>query len=149
MYKFCDPVVVASSSETGPQVYECEGGGYQVDPATISSSPIRSALAGVDNMCGAMHFLMHRTFRRITDLDPQERAGYYNQFSKKRRGGRGSGGGDATWGRAEFSEMMEYTSARRGGRGKGKSSRRGRGQGGRGRGHGKWRPFRGRGKRSK
>ena len=26
----------------GPRVVECEGGGYQVDPATISSSPIRS-----------------------------------------------------------------------------------------------------------
>lgn len=94
-----------------------------------------------------MHILMCRTFRRITDLDPQERAGYYNQFSKKRRGGRGGGGGDATWGRAEFSEMMDYTSTRRG---RGKSSRRGRGQGGgRGRGRGKWRMFRGRGKRSK
>ena len=26
----------------GPRVVECEGGGYQVDPTTISSSPIRS-----------------------------------------------------------------------------------------------------------
>lgn len=30
-------------TDTGPQVYECEGGGYEVDPATVSNSPIRSA----------------------------------------------------------------------------------------------------------
>ena len=31
-----DPCSVA-----GPQVYQCEGGGYRVDPSTVSSSPIR------------------------------------------------------------------------------------------------------------
>ena len=30
-------------ASAGPQLIQCEGGGYQVDPTTISSSPIKSA----------------------------------------------------------------------------------------------------------
>lgn len=128
-------------------MYECEGGGYQVDPTTISSSPIKSAewspsdIVTVASCCSISLFPCARTFRRITELDPQERAGYYNQFTKKGRGARGQRGR----GRTEFSELMGYTSSRRGGRGK---RRGGPKAGGRARGRGKQRFFRGRGKRT-
>ena len=35
--------LLAGSTAAGPRVYECEGGGYQVDPTTVSSSPIKLA----------------------------------------------------------------------------------------------------------
>ena len=31
----------SGSTAVGPQMFECEGGGYQVDPSTVSKSPIR------------------------------------------------------------------------------------------------------------
>ena len=37
----------AVSTTGGPVVMECEGGGYQVDPSTISSSPIRSVVVNI------------------------------------------------------------------------------------------------------
>lgn len=137
---------VASAAE-GPQMYECEGGGYQVDPATISSSPIRFQRQVYHIM--NIHELLCRSFRRITELDPLERAGYYNQFTKKGRGGqrgreRGTGTGPSGAG---------YMSTRRGGvgrRGGGGGGGRGRGggNGGRGKRRGKHYHFRGRGKRN-
>ena len=85
---------------------------------------------------------LHRTFRRITELDPSERAGYYNQFSKNARGSRGKGrvSGRGTGDNAMETVSGGYISSRKGrGRGKGKS----------GRGYGKRHFFRGRGRKTK
>ena len=54
-----------------------------------------------------------RSFKRLSDLDPQERAGFDNQFNSKRgRGRRGQRSltaeerRSATWGRDDFSELF-------------------------------------------
>lgn len=48
-----------------PRVIPCEDGGYLIDPSTISTSPIRS-------------------FTRLQDMDPHQRAGFQNQFQKSK-----------------------------------------------------------------
>ena len=73
-------------------------GGYFIDPSMVSNSPIRS-------------------FKRLSDLDPQERAGFDNQFNSKRsRGRRGQPRGrpltneerqSTTWGRDDFSDLFD------------------------------------------
>ena len=73
-------------------------GGYFIDPSMVSNSPIRS-------------------FKRLSDLDPQERAGFDNQFnSKKSRSRRGQPRGrpltneerrSTTWGRDDFSDLFD------------------------------------------
>lgn len=83
-------------------------GGYIVDPSMISNSPIRC-------------------FTRLSDMDPQERAWYEDQFKSKSGGGGGRrgqgrksqrGGGrrqlpmtseereSATWGRDDFGDLF-------------------------------------------
>ena len=72
------------------QLIPCEGGGFMIDPSTISNSPIKS-------------------FTRIKDLPPHEQAGYYNQFkhTKSRRSrGRVDSSGVNTWGRQDFDELL-------------------------------------------
>ena len=73
-------------------------GGYIIDPSMVSNSPIRS-------------------FKRLSDLDPRERAGFDNQFNSKRgrRSQRGRGNQpmsseerrSTTWGRADFDDLIE------------------------------------------
>lgn len=79
-------------------------GGYIIDPSMVSSSPIRS-------------------FKRLSDLDPQERAGFDNQFKSKRARGRRNQRGtqqmtgkerhSTTWGRDDFDDLFESGKAAR------------------------------------
>lgn len=83
------------SSYDNPRAIRCEDGGYLIDPSTISSSPIRS-------------------FKRIDDLAPEQRAGFQNQFQGKKggrrrtsRGGQVAYQGATSWtGRDDFDELL-------------------------------------------
>ena len=97
------------SSTPQPEAMAIEDGegGYIVDPSMISNSPIRC-------------------FTRLSDMDPQERAWFEDQYkSKSSEGGRGGkgrksqrGGGrrqlpmtseerqSATWGRDDFGDLF-------------------------------------------
>ena len=75
-----------------PRAIRCEDGGYLIDPSTISTSPIRS-------------------FKRIDDLAPEQRAGFQNQFQGKQGGGRrrssrGGQGVNSWTGRDDFDELL-------------------------------------------
>ena len=83
-----------------PMMIEDGEGGYIIDPSMISNSPIRC-------------------FTKLSEMDPQERAWYKDQFKAKSRGrGRGGGGGrrqlpmtreereSATWGRDDFGDLF-------------------------------------------
>ena len=97
-----DPSLVGGTPSAAPQLFPCEGGGFIVDPSTVSSSPIRA-------------------FRKIKDLAPHERDSYRNQFNYSKSGQRRgrarqsviSGGGTLrrpdranTWGRDDFDELV-------------------------------------------
>ena len=88
-------------SEANPEAaiqYEDGEGGYIIDPNMISNSPIR-------------------TFKKLSELDPQERAGFDNQFKSKRGRGRRNQRGrqpmtvedrrSATWGRNDFGDLFD------------------------------------------
>ena len=79
----------------------CPDGGYMIDPSAVSSSPVRS-------------------FKKISELDPKERASFQNQFTSKgkRRGVKKSHQGpssgmsreervSSTWGRDDFDSLFE------------------------------------------
>ena len=81
-------------SQTGPKMYRSEDGGFYIDPATVSKSPIK-------------------TFTRIGDLDPKESDMYYNQFSRKsKRKSRTDQRQSepyavvSNWGRPEFDDLL-------------------------------------------
>ena len=94
-----------STPQPEPLAVEDGEGGYIVDPSTISNSPIRC-------------------FTRLSDMDPQERAWYEDQYKAKsgrgrgRRTQRGAEGGrrqlpmtskereSATWGRDDFGDLF-------------------------------------------
>ena len=73
-----------------------EGGGFIVDMSTVSNSPIR-------------------TFTKISDLRPDERERFRNQFKGHSRGGgrravsRTSQTSTSTWGREDFDELVANT----------------------------------------
>ena len=95
---------VDSEVQAEPVPIEDGAGGYIIDPSMVSNSPIRS-------------------FKRLSDLDPQERAGFDNQFNSKRARGRRNQRGQqnqpmsseerrsTTWGRADFNDLFESSKA--------------------------------------
>lgn len=92
----------ADSDAHQPEAIPVEDGrgGYIIDPSMVSSSPIR-------------------TFKRLSDLDPQERAGFDNQFKSKDSRGRKSQRARgrramtneekrlSTWGRDDFGDLFD------------------------------------------
>ena len=94
-------IIEPSTSGTGAQPdavpIEDGEGGYIIDSSMYSSSPIRS-------------------FKKLSDLDPQERAGFDNQFKSKRGRGRrnqirrpmtSEERRSSTWGRADFDDLFD------------------------------------------
>ena len=75
----------AGGSLLQPEAVPCKDGGCMIDPST---SPIRI-----------------RSFTRLQDLDPDQRAAFQNQFQKKSRRSSLNKGGMATW-PDQFDELM-------------------------------------------